>query len=140
MTMKNIPIAIAFTTITASQFVLGICVIIRAIGKGGMVRFFDQRDDSYSQRPLAPSGLRMYRSNGLTTTPRRLPRVYVLPTMANGGCVHQHFPLLWSAYIILSSDRETLILLVTYTHQISSLSRCSFSWRKNQGRQFSTSG
>ena len=39
--MKNVPIAIGFAVITASQFIIGMWVTIHAARSGGMVRLSD---------------------------------------------------------------------------------------------------
>lgn len=41
--MKNVPIAIGFSVITASQFVLGIWMTIIAAKKGGEAKLFHQK-------------------------------------------------------------------------------------------------
>ena len=52
MTMKNVPIALGFATITASQFVLGIVMLMLAAMKGGKTGFLDGGISSYLGRLL----------------------------------------------------------------------------------------
>jgi hypothetical protein len=49
MTMKSVPVLISFAAITASQFVLGVWVIVLSARKKGVVLLLDQRDYSYSE-------------------------------------------------------------------------------------------
>ena len=59
MTMKSVPIAVGFASITVTQLALGICMITFAAIGGGKLKHFCWESSSHSERLLALFRLRL---------------------------------------------------------------------------------
>ena len=78
VTMKNIPIALGFASITASQLALGVTMTILSARKGGEPRH-PNPSGIHSPHSPAPSPSCLRSSNASIDTPRRVYLVRILP-------------------------------------------------------------